>query len=35
MDTKISVFVIYDKAIIDFLLYDLHDCTFKLSSLNK
>ena len=35
MDAKISVFVIYDKAIIDFLLYDLHGCTFKLSFLNK
>ena len=29
MNGKISVFVIYVEAIICFLLYNLHDCTFK------
>ena len=30
MNSKISVFVIYVEAIIHLLLYNLHDCTFKL-----
>ena len=29
MNAKISVFVICVKAIIYLLLYNLHDCTFK------
>ena len=29
MNGKISVFVIFAEAIICFLLYNLHDCTFK------
>ena len=29
MNAKISVFVICVEAIIYFLLYNLHDCTFK------
>ena len=29
MNAKISVFVIYVEAIIYFLLYNLHDCTFN------
>ena len=29
MNTKVSVFVICDEAIIDLLLYNLHDFTFK------
>ena len=31
MNAKISVFVIYIKAIIYLLLYNLHDCTFNCS----
>ena len=30
MNAKISVFVICVEAIIHLLLYNLHDCTFKL-----
>ena len=30
MDAKISVFVIGVEAIIYLLLYNLHDCTFKI-----
>ena len=29
MNAKISVFVIFAEVIIYFLLYNLHDCTFK------
>ena len=29
MNANLSVFVIYVEAIIYFLLYNLHDCTFK------
>ena len=29
MNAKISVFVIFVKAIIYLLLYNLHDCTFN------
>ena len=29
MNAKISAFVICVEAIIDFLLHNLHDCTFK------
>ena len=29
MNANILVFVICDKAIINLLLYNLHDCTFK------
>ena len=29
MNAKISAFVICVEAIINLLLYDLHDCTFK------
>ena len=29
MNVKISVFVIFVEAIIYFLLYNLHDCTFN------
>ena len=29
MNTKISVFVICIEAVIDMLLHNLHDCTFK------
>ena len=29
MNAKISVFVICVETIIDLLLYNLHDCTFK------
>ena len=29
MNMKTSLFVIFVKAIIYFLLYDLHDCTFN------
>ena len=29
MNAKMSVFVICVEAIIYFLLYNLHDCTFK------
>ena len=29
MNGEISVFVISFEAIINFLLYNLHDCTFK------
>ena len=31
MNTKISVFVVYVKAIIYLLLYNLHDCAFNIS----
>ena len=31
MNAKISMFVICDEAIIYLLLYNLHDCTFKVA----
>ena len=31
MNAKISVFVIYVEPIIYLLLYNLHDCTFKVN----
>ena len=34
MNVKISVFVICVKAIIYLLLYNLHDCTFKVRILD-
>ena len=35
MNVKISVFVICIETIIYLLLYNLHDCTFKLSNQNQ
>ena len=32
MNAKISVFVTYVEAIRHLLLYNLHDCTFKMSA---
>ena len=32
MNAKIAVFVIIVEAIMDLLLYNLHDCTFNFSS---
>ena len=34
MNAKISVFVICVEAIIYLLLYNLHDCTFKIKRIN-
>ena len=33
MNVKISLFVVCIEAIVYLLLYDLHDCTFKLHTL--
>ena len=35
MNVKISVFVICIETIIYLLLYNLHDCTFKVASLSE